>query len=387
MYKELISFINDLYGPSESIPLHRPYFLGNEKKYLNEVIDSTYVSSIGDEVKLFEQNISLFTGVKYAVAVSNGTSALHLALKAAGVEKNTEVLTQSLTFVATCNAIRYCEAEPIFIDVSNKSASLDKNCLQEFLAEQTEMKDDGFCWNKKTQKKITACLPMHSFGLCAESDEIWSICKKYNIKLIEDCAESLGSFYKKKHTGYFSDLATLSFNGNKIITTGGGGMVLTNDKKLSEIVRHLSTTAKKKHSWDFYHDQVGFNYRMPNLNAALGLAQLELLPKFLENKRKIAEKYHIWGEENEVTFLKESDHSKSNYWLNILISKNESEKNKILLETNKRRISTRPAWIPMHNLPMFKKNQKDHLSQTNWFFERIVSLPSSINVDSKDNIV
>ena len=383
MYKELISFIHDLYGPSESIPLHRPYFLGNEKKYLNEVIDSTYVSSIGEEVRLFEQNISLFTGVKYAIAVSNGTSALHLALRAAGVEKNSEVLTQSLTFVATCNAIRYCGAEPIFIDVSSKSASLDKNCLQEFLLNHTEIREDGYCWNKRTQKKIIACLPMHTFGLSAESDEIWSICKKYNIKLIEDCAESLGSFYKKRHTGYFGDLATLSFNGNKIITTGGGGMVLTNKKKLAEVVRHLSTTAKKNLSWDFYHDQVGFNYRMPNLNAALGLAQLELLPKFLENKRGIAKKYHNWGEENGVTFLKEPENTKSNYWLNILISKNESEKNKILKETNKRNIYTRPAWIPMHKLPMFKKNQKDHLSQTNWFFERIVSLPSSINIDEK----
>ena len=379
MFENLITFIQDLYQTEESIPLHRPYFLGNEKKYLNDAIDSTFVSSIGQSVSEFEKKIAEYTGVKHAIAVVNGTAALHLSLKISGVEQNTEVITQSLTFVATCNAIKYCGADPVFVDVCKKTAGLEAESLKEFLTNNCEVRNDGFCWNKISEKKIIACLPMHTFGLCVDLSEIKKICDSFNLILIEDSAESLGSFYKKKHSGSFGQVSALSFNGNKIITTGSGGMIITDDKEIAHKIKHTSTTSKINHRWDFNHDEIGFNYRLANLNAALGLAQFESLEKYVKNKRLIASQYHKWGEKNNFTFLKEAEGTKSNYWLNALISENKNEKEQILKETNDKKIMTRPAWTPMHKLEIYKNCLKSDLHNTNWLFDRIVSLPSSIN--------
>tara|TARA_B100001142_G_scaffold329777_1_gene394320 strand:- start:4747 stop:5907 length:1161 start_codon:yes stop_codon:yes gene_type:complete len=378
MFDSLIKFVRELYRSNDFIPLHRPYFKGNEKKYLEAAIDSTFVSSVGDSVKEFESKISEFTGINYAVATVNGTAALHLALKVAGVERNTEVITQSLTFVATCNAIDYCGATPVFVDVNRSSAGLDPLSLKDFLDSNCIVKDDGFCWNLDSNKKILACLPMHTFGLPAQLDELKSICKEYKITLIEDAAESLGSLYKKKHTGSVGLLSTLSFNGNKIITTGSGGMILTNNKDLAKRVKHLSTTAKQPHAWDFYHDEIGFNYRLANLNAALGIAQLELLPSYIKNKRWIAEQYFDWGKKMDVSFLKESKDAKSNYWLNTLIVNDKETRDALLKETNKNNIMTRPVWTPMHQLDIYKKCKRGDMTNTEWLFDRLVSLPSSI---------
>ena len=379
MYEDLINFIQNLYKTEDFIPLHRPFFEGNEKKYLNEAIDSTFVSSVGPSVNEFEFKVAEYTGIKYAVAVVNGTAALHLSLKISGAEENTEVITQSLTFVATCNAIKYCGADPVFVDVSKTTASLDSISLKEFLLENCEIRDDGFCWNKISEKKIVACLPMHTFGLCADLDEIKKVCDEFNLILVEDAAESLGSLYKNKHTGSIGQVSALSFNGNKIITTGSGGMILTNNEEIASKARHISTTSKVKHEWDFNHDEVGFNYRLPNLNAALGIAQLESIDKYIKNKRWIANKYQEWGDRNNINFLKESDESHSNYWLNALVADSKIQKEELLKKTNKKNIMTRPAWIPMHKLEIYKNCLRADLQNTNWLFDRIVCLPSSVN--------
>lgn len=379
MYEDLINFIQNLYKTEDFIPLHRPFFEGNEKKYLNEAIDSTFVSSVGPSVNEFESKVAEYTGIKYAVAVVNGTAALHLSLKISGAEENTEVITQSLTFVATCNAIKYCGADPVFVDVRKTTASLDSISLKEFLLENCEIRDDGFCWNKISEKKIVACLPMHTFGLCADLDEIKKVCDEFNLILVEDAAESLGSLYKNKHTGSIGQVSALSFNGNKIITTGSGGMILTNNEEIASKARHISTTSKVKHEWDFNHDEVGFNYRLPNLNAALGIAQLESIDKYIKNKRWIANKYQEWGDRNNINFLKESDESHSNYWLNALVADSKIQKEELLKKTNKKNIMTRPAWIPMHKLEIYKNCLRADLQNTNWLFDRIVCLPSSVN--------
>jgi len=378
MSESLISFIRELYNTKDYIPLHRPYFKGNEKKYMEEALESSFVSSVGVLVEEFEARMSQFTDTDFAVATVNGTAALHVALKVAGVEKETEVITQSLTFVATCNAISYCGASPIFVDVDRSSAGLDPNSLNSFLETNCEIRDDGFCWNKTTNKRVLACLPMHTFGLPLDLDGIEKICNKFNLVLIEDAAESLGSYYKGKHTGSIGKLSTLSFNGNKIITTGGGGMILTKDQSLAEKAKHLSTTAKLPHKWDFFHDEVGFNYRLPNLNASLGLAQLESLPNYLDIKRKVASEYIAWGKQNNCNFLEESPDTRSNYWLNVLVSENKNQRDHLLNITNENGIMTRPAWIPMHNLEIYKNCQRSELNNTDWLFDRLVSLPSSI---------
>src|SRR6056300_133934 len=285
MFNEFINFVRDIYGTKKFVPLHEPRFVGNEKKYLNKCIDSTFVSSVGKFVEEFEEKIAKYTGAKYAVATSNGTSALHISLILAGVEQDDEVITQPLNFVASCNAISYCRAKPIFIDVDIDTMGLSPFALKSFLENSTVIKNNK-CINKKTNKIIKACVPMHSYGHPCRIDEIKKILKKNYIFLIEDAAESLGSFYKKKHTGTFGKLGIISFNGNKIITAGGGGCILTNDKILAKKAKHLTTTAKVPHKWDFKHDIVGYNYRMPNLNAALLVAQLENLNKFIIDKRK-----------------------------------------------------------------------------------------------------
>jgi perosamine synthetase len=377
MFEDVIGFIQDTYKTKEFIPLHEPRFVGNEKEYLNECIDSTFVSSVGRFVDDFERKIADYTDAKYAIATSNGTSALHIALLLADVESNDEVITQPLTFVATCNTISYCGARPIFIDVDKDTMGLSPSALIEFLENNTSIKNQQ-CINNKTGKVIKACVPMHTFGRPCRIDEIKDICDKHYIFLIEDAAESVGSFYKDKHTGNFGQVAVMSFNGNKIITAGGGGCIVTNDKTLAKKAKHLTTTAKVPHKWDFYHDMVGYNYRMPNLNAALLVAQLENLDNFVHNKRKLAHMYEEFFNGINCVFVKESIESRSNYWLNSILLKNKQQRDEFLNETNSQNVMTRPIWTLMNKLPMFEHNQCGDLTNSEWLEERAVNIPSSV---------
>ncbi len=385
MYEELIKFIRKMYKTKEFIPLHAPYLQGNEKKYLSSVLDTNFVSSVGKLVSNFENAIKKFTGSKYAIATVNGTSGLHICLKISGAKENTEVITQSLTFVATCNAIRYCNASPIFIDVDKNTLGISPEALESFLENNCEIRDDGNCWNIFTKKKIVACVPMHTFGFPTNCLKIKKICKKYNLQLIEDSAESLGSYFDGKHTGTFGDMGVLSFNGNKIITTGGGGMILTNSKRRASLARHLTTQAKVESQWDFIHDQIGYNYRMPNINAALGLAQIEKIEFILKRKREIAQHYCSWGQRNGLNFFKETKNTKSNYWLNTIILKNRKEKQKLLSELNNKKIMSRPAWKPMHQLNINNDVYKTNLINTNFLYDRIVNVPSSVTETDQFN--
>ena len=378
MVKKLIKFIRNLYKSEDFIPLHEPYFDEEEKNFLMKALDSTFVSSTGPLVNEFENEVAKFTGSKYAIATSNGSSALHTALILEGVDKGDEVLTQSLSFVATVNAIHYCRAFPVFLDVDKRNLGLSARSLSEFLEEFAEIRDDGFCWNISTGRKIAACLPMYTFGLGLEIKKVKKICNKFNIPLIEDAAESLGTKINNMHSGTIGDIGVLSFNGNKIITTGGGGMILTDDEKKATRARHLTTTARIEDGWNFDHDEVGFNYRLPNLNASLGLAQLKKLPSFVEEKRKIASCYQQWGKENGFEFIEETKNTESNYWLNTLISRDINERDQLLKETNEALVMTRPAWKPMHMLSFNSQFQTDSLTNTQWLFDRIVNVPSSI---------
>jgi aminotransferase in exopolysaccharide biosynthesis len=377
-YQFIIDKIREIYHkPSGQIFLHEPLFIGNEKKYLEECIDSTYVSSVGKFVDLFEEKIAEYTGAKKAVVCVSGTNALHIALKLVGVEQYDEVITQPLTFIATANAISYCGAIPIFLDVERDTMGLSPKSLKAFLSKETEMKSDG-CYNKSSGKRIKACVPMHTFGHPCRIDEIALICKKYKIELIEDAAESLGSYYKGKHTGTFGKIGVLSFNGNKTITTGGGGMLLFNDEILALKAKHLTTQAKVPHPWEFVHDEIGYNYRMPNINAALGVAQLESLNLFIEKKRSLATDYMIFFQNNPITFFHEPGQCKSNYWLNVILFDSEVERNQFLTESNKQGVMTRPVWRLMNKLPLFENCQCGDLSNAEWLEKRIVNIPSSV---------
>jgi perosamine synthetase len=376
MFDDVIDFVKNLYGKESNIPLHSPLFIGNEKKYLNECIDSTFVSSTGKFVDQIELKITQYTGSNFAIATSSGTSALHISLLMSGVNKEDEVITQPLTFVATCNAISYCGAKPIFIDVDKDTLGLSPSALQSFLEKNTIVKGQQ-CINKNTGKIIKACIPMHTFGLSCRISEIYEICLKYKIVLIEDAAESLGSFYKEKHTGTYGSLGILSFNGNKIITAGGGGCIITDDEKLAKRAKHLTTTAKVPHRWEYTHDMVGYNYRMPNLNAALLLAQLENLELFLNNKRKNSIAYKIFFSDTDLHFIEEPENSKSNYWLNTIILKDQRHRDLFLEETNSKGIGTRPLWTLMHKLAIFENSQNGGLKNAEWLEERIVNIPSS----------
>jgi len=377
MFDDFVSFVRSLYDTEAFIPLHAPQFRGNEKKYLLETIDSTFVSSVGEFVDRFEQSVADYTGAKYAIATVNGTAALHIALKLVGVEEETEVITQSLSFVATSNAIRYCGASPIFVDVEQSTLGLSPNSLKEFLQENAEIRDDGCCWNKKSQKKISACVPMHTFGFAADLDAIRLVCDEYQIVLVEDAAESLGSLYKGQQTGTIGKTAAISFNGNKIITTGGGGMILTNDAALAKRAKHITTTAKIPHQWVFDHDEVGFNYRLPNLNAALGVAQMEALPGYLKNKRQLADMYQQWGDAHGFQFFREPEGTCSNYWLNVVVTENLKQRDRMLQQTNANNVMTRPAWKPLHLLKHNVHCQTSNLSNTLSLYERLVNVPSS----------
>ena len=380
MYKVFVHFVREIYGTDEFIPLHAPLFTGNEKRYLNETIDSTFVSSVGAFVDQFENSVAQFTGAKHAIATVNGTAALHMALHLAGVEEETEVITQSLTFVATCNAIRYCQAVPVFVDVDQITLGLSPSSLQAFLDESCEMRDDRKCWNRQTNRQVSACLPMHTFGFPVDLDKIKHICDQYNIALVEDAAESLGSYYKEKHTGLTGTTSAISFNGNKIITTGGGGMILTNDDELAAHAKHLTTTAKTPHQWDFVHDEIGYNYKLPNLNAALGVAQMESLPSYIQSKREVAHAYQQWGNEHGIQFLSEPENTRSNYWLNAMLADNREERDQLVMQTNKAGVMTRPSWVPMHRLEINSNSPTMPLPNTENIHDRLISVPSSVNL-------
>ena len=377
MFEDFVSFVRNLYQTDGFVPLHAPVFLGNEKEYLLETIDSTFVSSVGEYVELFEQRIASTTNTGYAVATVNGTAALHAALLVVGVSNGDDVLTQALTFVATCNAIRYCGADPVFVDIDRNSLGMSPESLANYLDEHVE-KRDGYAWNKSTGRRISACIPMHTFGHPTRIDLIIDICSQYHIPVIEDAAESLGSTWKTGHTGTFGRLGVLSFNGNKIVTTGGGGMILTNDESLANRARHLTTTARISHRWDYEHDRVGYNYRMPNLNAALGMAQLEQLREFVDNKREVARNYISWCRDKNLEILIEPEGARSNYWLNALILRDSDERDSFLQETNQNDVMTRPAWNPMHHLQMYESCHSGPLENTEWAIDRVVNIPSSV---------
>lgn len=377
MFEYLTQFIRKIYKTDEFIPLHVPKFLGNEKKYLNECIDTTFVSYVGAFVTKFEEMTSDFIGAGYAVATVSGTTALQIALQIAGVNKGDEVITQPLTFAATCNAIAHAGGTPVFVDVELDTLGMSPEKLDDFLNENAIIKDDGVCYNKITNKRIAACLPVHIFGFPAKIEQIVEICRSFNITVVEDAAESLGSFYKGKHTGTFGKLGILSYNGNKTITTGGGGMIITDDEELAKRAKHITTTAKKPHPYEFVHDEIGYNFRMPNINAAVGVAQMEYIDKILENKRQTAMLYKEFCEENGINFLSEPEGSYSNYWLNTIVLKNLDERNEFLKFTNENGVMTRPIWRLMNKLPMFEQCQSGNLDNSLWLEERVVNLPSS----------
>ena len=378
MFERIISFIKELYGNKDFVPLHEPRFVGNEKAYVDRCIESTFVSSVGEFVTRFEQDIANYTGSKYAVATSNGTSALHLSLLLAGVQPDTEVLTQPLTFIATINAIRYCGAHPVFLDIDKDTLGLSPEKLEHFLRTQTHQKADGTIINKNTQRKITACVPMHTFGHPCRIDEIVQVCNEFGLPVVEDAAESMGSYYKDRHTGTFALLGVLSFNGNKIITTGGGGMILTYDEALARKAKHLSTQAKVPHPWEYVHDAVGFNYRMPNLNAALGCAQLETLDRFLESKREIALQYRSFFKDfSQLRFVEEPLQARSNYWLNAIIFEKKEDRDKFLELSNQTGVQTRPAWRLINELEMYREAFSADLTNAQNIAPRLVNLPSS----------
>ena len=374
--KDTISFIKEAFNSNEFIPLHEPRFIGNEKKYILETIDSTFVSSVGAYVDKFEAMMQDITHTEKAVAVVNGTAGIQVALKLVGVKANNEVLTQALTFVATANAIAYNMATPVFLDVDKDTMGLSPGAVNNFLEEYGELRDDG-CYNKKTGNRIAACLPMHTFGFPVRIDELIKICNKWNIPVVEDAAESLGSEFKGKPTGGFGDVGVFSFNGNKIVTCGGGGAIVSNINELGERAKYLTTTAKKPHPYEYYHDELGYNFRMPNLNAALACAQLESLESFLIHKRKLANNYATFFNQQDIKFRTEMENTKANYWLMCVELENRAERDLFLKETNVAKVMTRPIWQLMYKLPMYKDCFRDEQLNAEFLEDRIVNIPSS----------
>ncbi len=428
-YQQIIDFIRSVYPNRDFIPLHEPVFAGNEKKYVLDCIDSTFVSSVGKYVDRFEEMVRDFTGANYAIAAVNGTAALHMSLLLAGVQRGDLVITQPLTFIATCNAISYCGADSVFIDIDRKTLGLSADALEEWLSKNAILSEvDGVmhCFhypqmdsNKGSQiisnnngdeisthsiskpkpfsqssfvpicdfsfvqisglKRISACVPMHTFGHPCEIDRIVEICAKYYIPVVEDSAESIGSYYRNKHTGTFGLLGILSFNGNKTITTGGGGMILTNDKELAIKAKHLTTQAKKPHPWNFEHDHIGYNYRLPNINAALGCAQMESIPAMLKSKRETAAMYNnFFAKIPDIEFVNEPINSISNFWLNVILLKNKTEQEAFLKLTNDNKVMTRPAWMLMNELEMFKDAITADIPVAREIADRLVNIPSSV---------
>jgi perosamine synthetase len=375
--KEVISFIQDSFGTREFIPLHEPRFWGNEKKYVADTIDSTFVSSVGAYVDNLELMMSSISGTNKSIAVVNGTSALQVALRLAGVNAGDEVITQALTFIATINAIIYNGAFPIFIDVDIDTMGLSPNAVDAFLEEFGEMRE-GICYNKKTNRKIAACMPMHTFGFPVHLDELLKVCNKWNISLVEDAAEAIGSEYHSKPIGSFGKLGVFSFNGNKIVTSGGGGAIVTKDMELGIKAKHLTTTAKVPHPYEYVHDEIGYNFRMPNLNAALACAQLEQLPKFIESKRALAQEYNSFFKSKGINFRTELTNTKANYWLMCIELENKKERESFLKVTNENGVMTRPIWQLIFKSSLYSGFQKDEQINALYLEDRIVNIPSSV---------
>jgi dTDP-4-amino-4,6-dideoxygalactose transaminase len=397
MYQSVIGFIKDLYNNQEFVPLAVPKFIGNEKKYLNECIDTTFVSSVGKFVDRFEEDMAAYTCAKRAVVCVSGTNALHMSLMLVGVKRDDEVLTQALTFIATCNALSYIGAHPVFIDVDKSTMGLSPDAMKNWLQKNAEVRKDSrineldkshdfafqedeyACYNKNTGRRIKACVPMHTFGHPVRIEEIAALCKEWHIELVEDAAESIGSKYKGQHTGTFGRVGAISFNGNKTITTGGGGMMLFNDEEMGTYAKHITTQAKIPHRWEFRHDHIGYNYRMPNINAALGCAQLENLDAYVADKRATAAAYAEYFENVEgIEFFTEPENSFSNYWLNVVILPDHDKQLEFLQETNDNGVMTRPIWELMNRLPMFENCENDGLEKTIFFADRVVNIPSSV---------
>jgi len=376
MFKQVVEYIQELYNTKDYIPLHAPVFMGNEKKYLDECIDSTFVSSVGKFVNVFEQKIKDYTGAKYTIVTVNGTQALYIALLLSGVKTNDEVITQPLTFVATVNAISYLGALPVFTDVGIDTLGMSPDKLEYFLSKNTEIRND-LCYNKISKRYIKVCVPVHTFGHPVKIDQIKKICDTYRISMIEDAAESLGSFYQGKHTGTYGKFGIISFNGNKIITTGGGGAIITDNEDLAKRAKHLTTQSKLQHKWNFIHDEVGYNYRMPNINAALGVAQLENIDKYILNKRELAGYYKNFFDHIGIEFFNEPNDSFSNYWLNVIFLKNKTERDEFLEFTNSKGVMTRPAWHLMNKLNMYKNSHVDNIENAERIAGRLVNIPSS----------
>lgn len=380
-FGQITDFIRSLYPHQNPVPLHAPVFQGNEKKYLIDCIDSTFVSYVGKYATKFEEMVAAYLGIKHAVAIANGTAALQIALQLAGVGHDDEVLTQALTFVATANAISQAGGKPVFIDSELKHLGMDPEKLDGFLKKHADLKSAGQLINKLTGKRIAACVPVHIFGHPAKIEEIIQICEQWQIPVVEDAAESIGSTYKGRHMGTFGLMGVLSFNGNKIITTGGGGMIVTNDPELARRAKHITTTAKVPHPWEFYHDEIGYNYRLPNVNAAIGCAQMEQIIDFIASKRELAVSYAAFFKDIGLTFFSEQPDCRSNYWLNTIILNNRKERDEFLKYTNENRVMTRPAWTLMNKLPMYEQCMKTSLNNAQWLEDRLVNIPSSISYE------
>lgn len=378
MYKGIVEFIRKVHNKDGGfLPLHEPKFIGNEEQYVVETIRSSFVSSIGRYVDEFEERIREYTGAKYAIATVNGTSALHLSLILAGVEKDDLILTQPLTFVSTVNAINYTGASPVFIDIDKTSLGLSTEKLEIFLRSKTEVRS-GKCYHKATNKRVKACIPMHTFGHVAMIDDIVELCNEFHITVIEDAAESMGTKFKGQHSGTFGKLGIFSFNGNKIITSGGGGMIITDDMELGKLAKHLTTQAKVPHRWDFCHDQIGYNYRLPNLNAALGCAQMEQLDKFIVAKRQLAANYSNFFANIGIKFINEPQNCHSNYWLNSVVFDDPKDQQQFLEYSNEHQVMTRPVWRLMSKLPMFENCIREEIPNAEWIEKRLVNIPSSV---------
>ncbi|WP_407275476.1 LegC family aminotransferase [Halothiobacillus sp. DCM-1] len=377
MFDEFIQFVRALYDePSAPIPLHAPVMGAPEKDAVAAAIDSTFVSSVGAFVTEFERAIADFTGAGYAVATVNGTAALHIALRVAGVQPGDLVITQSLSFIATCNAIHYCGAAPVFVDVDEETLGLSPTALQQWLERHAERRAEG-AFDRASGRRLRACVPMHTLGHPAAIAAIAAVCADWGLTLVEDAAESLGSWVGDRHTGTVGRVGVFSFNGNKVITTGGGGMIVTDDEQLALRAKHLSTTAKKPHPWAFEHDEIGFNYRLPNLNAAFGVAQMSRLPGLLASKRAVASRYAQWCEDHGWAFVLEPRGARSNYWLNALRMADQATRDAFLAATNAAGVMTRPLWTPMHRLPMYATCARSPLPMTEALADTVVNVPSS----------
>jgi perosamine synthetase len=379
--EQFLAFTRKLFNRKANILLHEPVFIGKEKEYLIDCINSTFVSYAGKYVTEFEEMTAQFTGSKYAVAVVNGTAALQIALLLAGVKPGDEVITQPLTFVATANAISHCGAAPVFIDVDLSTMGMSPEKLEEWCAENSIFSaSTNQTINKLTNKPISAIVPMHTFGFPCKIEEIVEIANKYNIPVIEDSAESLGSYYKGKHTGTFGLAGILSYNANKIITAGGGGMIITDCADFAKKAKHLTTTAKLPHRYEFVHDEIAFNYRLTNVNAAIGVAQMEQIDKRLINKRETAAKYHEFFKTVGVKSFSEPENTKANYWLNAILLNNLEERNSFLEYSNNNGVMTRPVWKLLNKLEMYKNCQHGNLENSEWLEERVVSIPSGVRL-------